>query len=204
MKTIWKYVLDSQIEIVEMPAGAKIVHVSNQNDDVCLWAEINTQELKTEKRLFRFFGTGHEMYHNENTTLDRIGTVSLCNGLVFHAYEEVEMHSTPVTSSLNPEKRNTPDKKVKPQKTSAEHNRASGITMDMTGSINIPKPSEYSATIDGAEIASNILYEGSVYKLGGGDSPKVDETVANPPKLTEEQIAKFIKSGILWVKPPKT
>ena len=51
-------------------------------------------------------------------------------------------------------------------------------------------PDEIASTVDGAELGSNALYEGDVYKFGD-----------KPVKylLSDDQIDKYIKSGILWI-----
>ena len=64
MDAIWKYgiktdgqrLYDSQVSF-EMPKGAKVICVDEQNDDVCLWTIVDTEAEKV-KRIFDVVGTG--------------------------------------------------------------------------------------------------------------------------------------------------
>jgi len=58
MKTIWKYELRYGLMSYELPKGAVPLHVHNQNETPTLWAEVDTEELETEKRLFEIVSTG--------------------------------------------------------------------------------------------------------------------------------------------------
>ena len=89
MRTIWKFdrplsSLDDVIHI-EMPRGAKVLSVGNQNGKLAIWAEVDTDySHRTETRRFRVAGTGHPL----NETCRFIGTVQFESGsLVFHIYE---------------------------------------------------------------------------------------------------------------------
>lgn len=89
MKTIWKYHIDiAPVVIVEMPKGAKILPhvdiVSQDKDLLVFWAEVDDEQPK-EDRIFRIFGTGHEMPADKR--LDYIATVRL-RYLVLHVYEQ--------------------------------------------------------------------------------------------------------------------
>lgn len=55
MKTIWKYVVESKLE---MPTGARIIHADIQNEEACLWAIVDPEAPK-ETRSFAIRGTGH-------------------------------------------------------------------------------------------------------------------------------------------------
>ncbi|MCY9861200.1 hypothetical protein OTK49_01500 [Vibrio coralliirubri] len=82
---IWKYDLKPYCEI-ELRAGAKILSVGQQFNEVKMWVEVNLDETKTEVRKFALVGTG---IRNElNGTEKFLGTV-MCHGgsLVLHAYE---------------------------------------------------------------------------------------------------------------------
>lgn len=87
MRTVYKQVL--QIEdkqIIEVPAGAKLLHVGLQNGQACIWYECETENVR-ESRTIYCFGTGHQM---PALDLNYIGTVIMLNGaLVFHFYEKV-------------------------------------------------------------------------------------------------------------------
>lgn len=83
MNTVWKYKLPPD-NILQMPRGARILCVHAQRDTICLWALVNQQHTK-EARLFRVYGTGHEVPDDPGTYL---GTVHLQDGaLVFHVFE---------------------------------------------------------------------------------------------------------------------
>ena len=94
MLTIYKYQLD-KIDggkmIIKMPEYANIIHLGVQNGIICLWAEVDTDD-KIEDRMFRIFGTGHEI---EGDGLDYIGTVHMNHKasaletihFVWHVYE---------------------------------------------------------------------------------------------------------------------
>ena len=86
MKTIWKFSL--QFGTIEMPKGAKILAVQNQNDAPCMWAEVDdTQPL--ERRVFTVFGTGHDLSIPKNK--EYIGTYQQHDGvLIWHLYEILE------------------------------------------------------------------------------------------------------------------
>lgn len=86
MKSIWKFdipVMD--VFALWMPAGAIVRSVQTQRGKPCLWAEVNTDAPKTERR-FRLFGTGHEITGNR---LEYAGSFLMSgDALVFHVYEE--------------------------------------------------------------------------------------------------------------------
>jgi hypothetical protein len=63
MKTIWKFTLDPFDPVIEMPKGAKVIHVHEQNQKVRLWAEIAT-DMPQEKRTFAPVMTGGAMPEN--------------------------------------------------------------------------------------------------------------------------------------------
>ena len=87
MSVIYKYVLTPECSI-DMPKGAKILHLGNQNERICLWVILNPDN-ELEKREFTIVGTGHK-FCDEN--LNYIGSVQLHGGeLVFHAFERVKV-----------------------------------------------------------------------------------------------------------------
>lgn len=82
MKTIWKYKLKLQHEvIVQLPDGAEILHAGMQDGNICLWAMTNTN-VPEEEHLFKIFATGEPM---EDNPVKYIGTV-LINSYVFHVF----------------------------------------------------------------------------------------------------------------------
>lgn len=83
MATIWKFPFEISDKItVEMPAGAKILHVEVQNGVPCIWAHVHPVQEK-RKYAFRIVGTGHE--HNDLHAEDHIA--SFQNGpFVWHLF----------------------------------------------------------------------------------------------------------------------
>lgn len=64
-RTVWKFRLvfgrSDDVARVDMPVGARVLMVGQQDGDTCLWAEVNPATKRTEPRVFRMFGTGHEI-----------------------------------------------------------------------------------------------------------------------------------------------
>lgn len=61
MRTVWKY--DIQIDdrfTLDLPTGSVIRHVACQGVSPYMWVEVPDSNLRTEKRTFRVFGTGHD------------------------------------------------------------------------------------------------------------------------------------------------
>ena len=86
-RRVYKYELpvDDHV-IVEMPTGAKILHVHEQHEKVYLWALIDPTEVRTQKRAFRIAGTGHPIEYTDQFAF--IGSVHLREGMfVFHVFE---------------------------------------------------------------------------------------------------------------------
>lgn len=86
MMTIWKYVLPIEDNIeIDMQIGAKILHIDNQQEEVCIWALVNPDE-DIETRRFRIYGTGHPV---ESERDKYIGSAMLRNSsLGFHVFDE--------------------------------------------------------------------------------------------------------------------
>lgn len=84
MKTIWKYTLQPDITL-EMPVGAEVLSVREQGDEICMWALVEPDAEKEERR-FMGFGTGHDV---PGGILKKfIGTAHLHGGrMVFHVFE---------------------------------------------------------------------------------------------------------------------
>ncbi len=84
MNTIWKIELKpNDIQTVEMPAGARILHCREQDDVPCIWFLCDPDVL-TQPRRFRMYGTGHE----EEVFGQYLGTCMLRDGrLVVHVFE---------------------------------------------------------------------------------------------------------------------
>ena len=85
--TIFKYSLDPTGSFIYLPAGAKILTVQVQNNQPCIWAEVDPTNY-TVKRDISIIGTGHTLPKKEVTY---IGTFQLFGGdLVFHVYIDIE------------------------------------------------------------------------------------------------------------------
>ncbi len=89
MKSVYKYSLTyNGIDTIEMPVGSKIIHVDVQHGAVRLWVLINKEEKGVEKRIFRIYGTGHDI--DDNLKLLHIGSCLTNEGtLVWHVFEEI-------------------------------------------------------------------------------------------------------------------
>lgn len=83
---IFKYqVLPGKNGII-MSKDAKILHVREQRDSVCIWALVGGTD-EVEERTFYVFGTGHE-FSVDSWKLDYLGTAHLLNGaLIWHVFE---------------------------------------------------------------------------------------------------------------------
>ncbi len=88
IKSIWKFILVPDILVkVRMPVDTTILFVGEQNNKICIWAEVNP-EAKTEERNFEVYGTGHNIHYDMGTNRKYLGTAMLYSGsLVFHVYE---------------------------------------------------------------------------------------------------------------------
>ncbi len=87
MLTIYKYQMNADdVIVVEIPKDAKILTVQMQGETPCIWAAVNPDARKVERR-FRMYGTGHPI--DENLTLEYIDTFQMHGGmLVFHLFED--------------------------------------------------------------------------------------------------------------------
>ena len=85
MKTAWKFILQPKTT-VEIPDGAKILHIAQQREYLCMWALVDPEQPKV-KRTFIVYGTGHDMPDDPG---EFVGTALMDGGsLVFHVFEEV-------------------------------------------------------------------------------------------------------------------
>jgi hypothetical protein len=85
MRAVWKFVLHPNANVM-MPIGTKPLSVHAQGDDICLWAEVET-EANHEARRFIVVGTGHQVPQDAGAFL---GSAFLDDGrYVFHVFERV-------------------------------------------------------------------------------------------------------------------
>ena len=84
-KTIYKYTIPVEDSPkIEMPVGAKVLHVNVQRGVPCIWVEVDPSN-EIETREFQVYGTGHMIPDNSGTYL---GTFMVDDGnYVFHIYE---------------------------------------------------------------------------------------------------------------------
>lgn len=89
MNTIHKYTLETfgPEVTVKMPAGAIVRHAGNQHGNLCLWAEVDTNNPLRD-RIFRVVGTGNRLECESGRYLNYRGTAIFSNGdLVLHVFE---------------------------------------------------------------------------------------------------------------------
>ena len=88
MQKVYKYHLrlDDETQI-DMPRGAQVLHVAEQNGSLCLWALVETHQ-DMGRRFFAVRGTGHDC--EGLGPHGYIGTVHTMGGrLVWHVFERV-------------------------------------------------------------------------------------------------------------------
>lgn len=82
-KTIWKYPL-SQMDVIDIPVGAEILLVDEQDQRVCMWVCVDPEAEKMS-RTFVTYGTGFDF---DDTNHKYIGTAKLASGkLILHVFE---------------------------------------------------------------------------------------------------------------------
>lgn len=88
MKTIYKYQFDTtDLVRLELPHGAKILHVDVQDGRPTMWAQVDT-DAAIEQRVFYIFGTGHAIPDHPSLGIEFVATYMVMGGqLVFHMYE---------------------------------------------------------------------------------------------------------------------
>lgn len=87
MRTVHKYII-RDLEIINIPIGAKFLHFDIQNGTFYAWFEVDPTNNK-EQRRFNIYGTGHDICE----TAKYLGTVLFGSppsmSYVWHLYEEV-------------------------------------------------------------------------------------------------------------------
>ena len=86
MRTIYKYIINMQGQELDLPNDCRIIKVSEQNGELCMWVDIDTDN-ETTKRNFQVFGTGHEIPRMIGVEFEYVGTGFFKGGYVFHLYE---------------------------------------------------------------------------------------------------------------------
>lgn len=90
-KKIFKYPLQiKDQQVVELPVGAEILSIQNQNGTVCLWALVNPVIILKSERLIEIFGTGNPIYYDMGINRKYIATFQYMEGqFVGHAFERI-------------------------------------------------------------------------------------------------------------------
>lgn len=84
--TVWKFVLRrAELQDVEMPVGAKVLHVAMQGHDITLWAWVDP-DAKVESRRFAITGSGAPAPTPDQARYH--GTV-IDGAFVWHVFERV-------------------------------------------------------------------------------------------------------------------
>lgn len=93
MKTIWKYLLQDEVNDIDIPVGAQILDVQVQYDIITMWVMVGTNSLKKKtRRRFRIYKTGQDIPDDPG---EYIATVQYLGGFVAHVFEE-EYRETPL------------------------------------------------------------------------------------------------------------
>ena len=84
---VWKYTLGGGKVALQMPQGAKLLHVGWQRNDICIWALVSPLR-DLVYRNFLVAGTGHPIEDSE--TLEFVGTaITPDQSFVFHVFEDM-------------------------------------------------------------------------------------------------------------------
>ncbi len=86
LQVIWKFPVPVRAEptMVAMPIGARILSVQTQREEICIWALVDPDEDREERR-FLVVATGQTF---DPTGMDYLGTVQINGGIrIFHVWE---------------------------------------------------------------------------------------------------------------------
>jgi len=89
METIHKYPLEvTDTQFIELPLGAEILTVQTQDDQLYLWAMVNTwPDILKKHRCIEIIGTGNPV---PTGNLRYISTIQMMGGgLIFHVFENI-------------------------------------------------------------------------------------------------------------------
>lgn len=92
MHTIYKYTLPiTNRQHLYLPKDARILHVGTQNDNIYIWAHVDTRKEDT-LRTIRIYSTGQNIDdYDQAAYMHYLNTVQFPDsGLVFHVYEEFQ------------------------------------------------------------------------------------------------------------------
>lgn len=89
-KQIWKFEIDKNNIIIEMPKDAEILTVQPQNGQICIWALVTPDNVK-ESRYFEVYATGHTIRYDMGVERKYIGTIQIDGGSwVWHLFERLD------------------------------------------------------------------------------------------------------------------
>lgn len=90
MRTIWKYaVLTLDDQTIEIPEGARLLHVDDQSGWIMLWALVDPDARRVSRQI-RVVGTGHPI--PDDLVLVYVGSLQQANGnLVWHIFDGGEV-----------------------------------------------------------------------------------------------------------------
>ena len=84
MRTIWKWPLLAETTTINMPHGAKLLTIQEQDGLPVLWA-MGDPGVMMYPRTFRWYGTGHKLPDEPG---EYVGTFQMRGGeLVVHVFE---------------------------------------------------------------------------------------------------------------------
>ncbi len=84
---IFKYRLDiTNTQIIEMPHGARLLHVDAQGEELCLWALVDLAKSPSSVAI-RIVGTGQPVV-DLGDLYNYVGTAQMPSGLVWHVFFE--------------------------------------------------------------------------------------------------------------------
>lgn len=89
-EVIYKYPFRYTQSTITLPYGAKVMSVGIQNGrDMVLWAIVNPANDPSERGI-RVLMTGEPFDYDELDGYRFVGTVTNCDGLVFHVFVELK------------------------------------------------------------------------------------------------------------------
>jgi hypothetical protein len=86
---VWKHDLRDEVNHVDLPLGAVVLHVAEQHGVLRLWEVHGVGVTGTEHRVFRVAGTGHPFPVVGANARQHVGSLLVAGGdYVFHVFEE--------------------------------------------------------------------------------------------------------------------
>jgi hypothetical protein len=84
--TVWKFPLALEdAPVIEMPRGARLLHIAKQHDFPVVWALVDPTAPRVG-RCLRLMGTGHDLLGPPDAP--HVGTITLRDGLlVYHVFD---------------------------------------------------------------------------------------------------------------------